>query len=219
MDPFALSAQAVAQRTAAAPVLVLIAGILSSFGPCVAPRFIALAACTARAQHPKKVLVAFVSGLVAAYAAFGLAASLLGASRVYSSVVYALVAAALLAGGSWTLAAAEHGARCESGGLPQREHSLGAVFLLGASFAFVVSPCCTPLVAVILAYSSMVGRVWYGTALLSVFALGHALPLILYGSVSAGVARRLRRLALGQAVSVTSGALMIALAGYYGLLV
>ncbi|HXP92446.1 MAG TPA: cytochrome c biogenesis protein CcdA [Candidatus Binatia bacterium] len=218
-DPIALGAQAVAERAVAAPPLVLLAGVLSSFGPCVAPRFIALAACVAQAPRPKIILVTFVAGLVAAYASFGIAASLLGAARVFSSVIYAAVAAGLLAGGLTTIVQAGHESDGARRARDRAERSLGGVFLLGASFAFVTSPCCTPIVAMILAYTSMVGFGFYGAALLAIFALGHALPLIAYGTMSGRVADSLRRFALRQAVSVTSGALMIGLAGYYGLLV
>jgi cytochrome c-type biogenesis protein len=218
-DPIAMSATAIAKQTVAAPFLVFLAGIVSSFGPCVAPRFIALSACSAQAERPRLVLVAFVGGLVVAYASFGTAASLLGGMRAYSSPVYAMVALALAVGGIVTLLHAEH---CDDRTGPPAQpaqRSFGGVFLLGASFAFVLSPCCTPLVAMILAYTSLAGRGLYGCTLLSLFALGHALPLIVYGAVSARIATGLRRIASSQAVTITSGALMLGLAGYYALLV
>jgi cytochrome c-type biogenesis protein len=177
-----------------------------------------LAACVAQARRPRDVQAAFVGGLVTAYASFGLIASLLGAARAYSSIVYAVVAAGLFAGGLVTIVRAGH-STCESHCRQVRTgHSLGGAFLLGASFALVMSPCCTPLVAMILTYTSMTGSGSYGAALLAIFAIGHALPLFAYGAVGGRVADRLRRVALGQAVSVTSGALMIGLAGYYALL-
>lgn len=218
VDPIALSVQAVAHRSVLAPLLVLAAGVTSSFGPCVAPRFIALSACAAQARRPKIVLVAFLAGLIAAYGSFGLAASLLAGARLYSSTIYLIVAIGLSLGGLATIAHAAPGARGEEDA-GATEQTLGGVFLLGASFAFVISPCCTPLVAVILAYTSFVGLPLYGASLLSLFALGHALPIVLYGIVSVRVSRALRRFCLSQAVGVISGALMIGLGGYYALLV
>jgi cytochrome c-type biogenesis protein len=217
IDPILAGTQAVAQRTVLAPLLVFAAGTFSSFGPCVAPRFIALAACTAQARRPRSVLLAFVAGLVSAYAAFGLGSSLLAGARASASAIYAAVALGLFAGGLWTLVRAGH-PHAPRGAERDGERSLGAIVVLGASFAFVISPCCTPLVAVILAYTSMVGSAWYGAGLLALFALGHALPLVLYGALGARAAGVLRRAALGQAVAVTNGALMLALAAYYGLL-
>jgi cytochrome c-type biogenesis protein len=217
LDPVAVSMQAVARRTASAPLLVLVAGVLSSFGPCVAPRFIALSACAAQARRPKLVLLAFLCGLVSAYGSFGLAASLLAGARLYSSAIYLAVALGLFAGGLATIVHATPAPGRDDA--PKAERTLGGVFLLGASFAFVISPCCTPLVAVILAYTSFVGLPLYGAALLALFAIGHALPIVLYGAVSVRVSRAFLRFSLGQAVGVISGALMLALAAYYALLV
>lgn len=218
IDPIAASAFAVAQRTAAAPFLVWLSGVVSSFGPCVAPRFVALAACSAQARSPRALLAAFIGGLVAAYASFGCAASLFVVAHAASSKVYALVAAALFAGGAVTIVRADEGCcGAPSGRAPAR--SLGGVFLLGASFAFVLSPCCTPLVLMVLAYTSSVGDPLYGAGLLGAFGLGHALPLIALGAAGTGFASAVRRMIPEQAVSIASGALMVGLAGYYALLV
>jgi cytochrome c-type biogenesis protein len=218
IDPIGMSAEAIARRTVTAPGLVFLAGVVSSVGPCVAPRFIALAACTAQSRRPKLLLAAFVGGLVGAYASFGLVMSLFGSLRAYSSLVYLAVSAALFAGGLISIVRARHD-RCAELHARRSPPSMGGVFLLGGSFAFVLSPCCTPLVATILAYTSMAGERSYGAALLAAFALGHAFPLVAYGSMSARAANVFRRLALSQAVTVTSGTLMIGLAGYYALLV
>jgi cytochrome c-type biogenesis protein len=217
-DPIGLSAEAVARQTVTAPLLVFAAGIASSFGPCVAPRFVALAACTAQSSRPKLLLATFIAGLVSAYASFGIASSLFGGLHAYSSLVYLAVCLGLLAGGIVTIVRAEHDDHLSSDSA-LRQRSLGAVFFLGASFAFVISPCCTPLVAMILAYTSLVGRRAYGAALLAAFALGHAFPLLVYGSASMRISQHVRRVALSQAVVLTSGTLMIGLAGYYALLV
>jgi cytochrome c biogenesis protein CcdA len=95
---------------------------------------------------------------------------------------------------------------------------MGGAMLLGASFALVVSPCCTPLVAGIVAYTSASGSAAYGSLLLVSFALGHALPII---PVAFGVnraARLLQRHAVRQAASVVSATLMLALSAYYAVL-
>ena len=63
------------------------------------------------------------------------------------------------------------------------------------------------------------GRPLYGAALLALFALGHAAPLILCAGTATRVVRMLRRLALTQAASIVSAGLMLALAGYYALLI
>src|SRR5579875_305599 len=122
------------------------------------PDPIAMSATAIAKQTVAAPFLVFLAGLVAAYASFGTAASLLGGMRAYSSPVYAMVALALAVGGIVTLLHAEH---CDDRmGPPAQpaQRSFGGVFLLGASFAFVLSPCCTPLVAMILAYTSLAGR-------------------------------------------------------------
>ncbi|MFN2529636.1 MAG: cytochrome c biogenesis protein CcdA, partial [Candidatus Baltobacteraceae bacterium] len=86
---------------------------------------------------------------------------------------------------------------------------------MGGSFAFVISPCCTPLVVAILAYCSQIHNAFYAAGLLSVFALGHALPIVALASGAGLISRVLQRLNLEEALQVVGGALMLALCGYY----
>jgi cytochrome c-type biogenesis protein len=220
MDIFAQGMQAVATRSALAPVLVFSAGVLSSFGPCVAPRFIAVISCAGSATRRMPVIVgAFMGGLISAYAAFGFASSLVGRLVDIASWTYGAVALALLAGGILTLLQAKPQSSChaEHGGHVDatRTLSLGGIFLLGASFAFVIAPCCTPLLTTIIAYTTDVGDPLYGAAMLSVFALGHGLPVALLGLGAGTLVGRLRRAALHQATAVASGSLMIVLGAFY----
>jgi cytochrome c biogenesis protein CcdA len=100
---------------------------------------------------------------------------------------------------------------------PIRSH--GAAFFLGASFALVVSPCCTPLVLGILAYSSATGNAWYGSALLACFAVGHSVPLLAAAGGTHGAGAILERCGARRAAGVLGAGLMLALAGYYAVLV
>jgi thiol:disulfide interchange protein DsbD len=96
--------------------------------------------------------------------------------------------------------------------------SLGGTFLLGASSAFVVSPCCTPVVAGIAGLTTASGHTGEGVALLAAFACGHALPVVSAGALGTRVARCLRNVAASHASAVVAGTLMLALAAYYGVL-
>jgi cytochrome c-type biogenesis protein len=96
--------------------------------------------------------------------------------------------------------------------------SAGASFFLGASFALVVSPCCTPVVLGIVAYTSAAGSAVYGGALLACFAFGHALPLFAAACGARVIGSALQRHAVREAAGVLSAALMLALAAYYGIL-
>jgi cytochrome c-type biogenesis protein len=199
--------------------LVLLAGLASSVGPCVAPRFIAVAALAA--NRPRRealgISLVFILGLASAYVGFGVVAALVGRLVAISHAIYAVVGTGMLLGGLISLWRSPsdclHYSRA-SAGAP----SFGATFLLGSSFALVVSPCCTPLLVGILAYTSGLGDPGYGAFLLGAFALGHSAPVLLAGAGASGVCSALRRPALRQAANVVNAALMVALAGYYAVI-
>jgi cytochrome c-type biogenesis protein len=214
-DPVTQGLAAVSTRSPYAPALVFAAGAVTSIGPCVAPRFIAVAGLAAgKSRRDTAILVAaFIGGLTTAYAAFGAASSLLGRAAQFSTYTYAALAIVLAAGGCVTLWREERvcahtkPSGCNAGA--------GGALLLGASFALVLSPCCTPVVLGILAYTSAVGSVAYGSALLACYALGHALPIVAVASGMRGVTGMLRRNSVRQAAAVVSGTLMLALAAFY----
>jgi thioredoxin:protein disulfide reductase len=229
IDLLGESLRAVGTRSALAYPLVLSAGVVTSVGPCAAPRYVAVAALAQATRAPWKIVAAFAAGLVAAYVALGAlasavgtAGSALGSLWSASSYVYGALATALLAGGVFTLIRASDPATsrpCEHGTASSRgAASAGGVFLLGASSVLVVSPCCTPVVAGIAGLTLATGRAFNGVALLAVFACGHAVPVAFAGALGDRFASVLRRLAASQAPAIVSGALMIALAAYYGVL-
>jgi thiol:disulfide interchange protein DsbD len=224
IDVLGESLRAVGTRSALAYPLVFAAGLVTSVGPCAAPRYVAVAALAHASRAPWTVVGAFAAGLVGAYVALGgavgSAANALGALWSASPVVYAALAVALLAGGIATLLRAlpvvgahachPRGSRGTAG--------LGGVFLLGASSVLVVSPCCTPVVAGIAGLTIATGRAFDGVLLLAVFACGHVVPVALAGSLGDRLGAAVRRLAASQAPGIISGSLMLALAAYYGVL-
>lgn len=217
-DPVAQGLAAVGTRSAYAAPLVFVAGAVTSIGPCVAPRFIAVAGMAAGKTRARALVLAaaFVAGLTATYAAFGAISSLLARATSFSTYTYVLVAIALALSGLVTLWRGE--SRCDHVHEPRATQSGSAAFLLGASFALVVSPCCTPLIAGILAYTSQSGSPLYGSAMLACFALGHALPVLAVASGITGVSAVLGRFSVRQAASVISATLMLGLAAFYAVL-
>ncbi|MEW6118140.1 MAG: cytochrome c biogenesis protein CcdA [Nitrospirota bacterium] len=67
-----------------------------------------------------------------------------------------------------------------------RTKGLCGAFILGLITGTVSSPCATPVLAVILAYVSTQGNIFYGGALLFVYALGHC-ALIFIAGLSIGL--------------------------------
>ena len=67
--------------------------------------------------------------------------------------------------------------------LPQRTGLIGAL-ILGALFGLVLSPCASPVLAVILTLAAVQGKVVYGSTLLFAYALGQGSLIILAGTVT-----------------------------------
>lgn len=218
IDALGAALAAVAQRSALAYPLVFAAGAVTGLGPCAAPRYVAVAACAHAARRPWTIVAAFACGLAGAYVVLGSVAGALGAVWSVSGAAYAVLAAALAASGVVTLARARVGSHAHACAGSGRGASLGGAFLLGASGALVVSPCCTPVVAAIAGLTLASGHGRDGIALLVTFACGHVAPVIAAGALGARLSAGLRRFAASQAPPVVAGSLMLALAAYYGIL-
>jgi cytochrome c biogenesis protein CcdA len=201
----------VAHGSSIAYPLVFAAGVSTSVGPCVAPRYVAVTALASASRRPFAIASAFLGGMVGAYVALGLVLGAVGLLWSHSPVVYAALAAALAVGGVATLLRTKH-VGCNHNG------SGGGAFLLGASSVLVVSPCCAPIVAAIAGFTTFAGRTAEGVALLAAFALGHATPLLAFSALGRGVARLFQHAALATAQRVVGATLMLALAIYYGVL-
>ena len=221
IDAVSAGLQAVATRSPLAFPLVFAAGAVTSVGPCAAPRYVALAALVNASQRPWRIVATFAAGLVGAYVVLGVAAGTVGALWSASGLVYAALAVVLAVAGIATLVRGSRATHVHEDAAMRRASvrtSAGGTFLLGASSAFVVSPCCTPIVAGIAGLTTASGHTAHGVALLATFACGHALPVVLAGALGTRVARALRSLAASHAPAVVAGTLMLALAAYYGVL-
>jgi cytochrome c biogenesis protein CcdA len=188
------------------------AGAVTSIGPCVAPRYVALTALAQRSGRPWQTAAIFALGVVGAYVALGTASGLLSAVRGWSSAIDVALAGALAAGGCMTLLRDDAGGHMHHA---RATASAGGTCLVGACSALVASPCCTPLVAAIGMLSMFDGRPLETALLVAAFAGGHALPL-----VAAVVLGRCptARIGSGAASRAIAGTLMIALGTFYGLL-
>ena len=172
-DAVSAGLHAVAMRSPLAYPLVFVAGVATSIGPCAAPRYVALAALANASRRPGCVLAAFVSGIVGAYVLLGVAAGALGVLWSASALVYGALAVVLGGAGIATLLRGDralHAHDDDAARHPGARAGLGGTFLLGASSAFVVSPCCTPIVAGIAGLTTASGHTGAGVALLAAFA-------------------------------------------------
>jgi cytochrome c-type biogenesis protein len=214
IDPVDAALRAAAYDSAYAYPLVFLAGVVTSIGPCVAPRYVALTALSHASAKPRSTAAGFVGGLLCGYVVLGIGADLLGVVIANSRLVYALLAVGLAVGGAVTLLRDGRSSACE-GHAPVA--GTGPSFIAGACSAWVVSPCCTPIVT-ILAARAAAGHAWQSGTLLLTFALGHATLLVAGSSMTDRLSAFFGRTARIVASPIVAGTLMLALAGYYGLL-
>lgn len=217
VDLNAVALDAVAGGSPWAFPLVYAVGVLSSTGPCAAPRVLAFSSFMLRSKRPARTGVAFLSGSLFTYALLGLVGGLVASLVGIASWVYGAIATAAIAGGIWTIVGASwcsHEAEVE-----KKSDALGAVFLSGAGFSLMVSPCCTPLVGVVVAYAGASGGSLTAALLLVCFGLGHASPVFTAIIFGQRLTRWLAQSRFSQGATVVAGASMIALGAYYALLV
>jgi cytochrome c-type biogenesis protein len=196
--------------------LVFAGGLLTSLGPCslsLLPVTLAyLAGFDGSGTRPWLRSLSFCGGIVGALVLLGLASGALG--RIYGQVpgvVPTLVAILAVLMGLNLLGLVP--LQLPSGPDPerwrQRVPPAAAPLAAGLAFGLAASPCTTPVLAVLLAWIAQAGSPLAGVVLLTAFAAGQVLPLLLAGVAAAWVPRLLALRALGQWVPPLSGAVLL----------
>lgn len=216
-DAVSAAVHAVTAGSAAATILVFLAGVLSSFGPCTVTRLVAVAGISTGSPPATRARtgIAFTAGLVTMYVGFGAVTGLLGGALRFTHAVYFAVAAGCLIAGTATLLRGVTAEGCRGA---SHNASGGGAFLLGASFAFVISPCCTPVLAALLAYGAQSGNAPGVCLLFAAFGFGHALPVVAAALVAQRLRQAAEKVAASDALRVVTGGLLLSMAGYYGCL-
>jgi len=192
-----------------------LAGLATSIGPCIAPRYLALTALLANSRACGRWLrvVCFAGGLLLCYGLLATAVSLIAALAVLSRFIYLGLALGFLGFGLRTLTASPACAHARSAGT-----SPGAAFMAGGALGLVFSPCCTPVVGVIAGIAATSGSFSAALPAAFAFALGHLAPLATVGAGFRVGERFAFGNALGAAMGTIGGGLSVALACYYGIL-
>ena len=200
--------------------LVFAGGLLTSLGPCslsLLPVTLAYLAGFEGAEpeqagRPWRRSLSFCAGIVGALVLLGLASGSLG--RIYGQVpglVPTLVALLAVLMGLNLLGLLP--LRLPSGPDPEqwrrRVPAAAAPLAAGLAFGLAASPCTTPVLAVLLAWIAQAGTPLTGAVLLTAFAAGQVVPLLLAGTAAAWVPRLLALRALGQWVPPISGAVLL----------
>jgi cytochrome c-type biogenesis protein len=124
----------------------------------------------------------FVLGLALVMSALGAAAALMGTMFGQVGVFWQfLVAGVLMLMGLQLTGIIRLKLGASQKFLP-RQTGLWGALLLGMLFGLVLSPCATPVLAVILTLAAVQGRVAYGSSLLFAYALGQGTLIILAGT-------------------------------------
>jgi len=174
---------------------VFVAGIVTSFTPCVYPMIpvtVTYLGGAAGGNRRRAVLLSMVyaSGLAVVYASLGVVAALLGRTFgsftrtpwIYGGVGLLFVLFAVTMMGWITIPVPGFAGRVQSEGT-QRGGWLGAL-LIGAAAGFVAAPCTAPVLASVLVYVARTRDVVWGGTLLLVFAVGLSLLLVFLGIFS-----------------------------------
>ena len=201
-----------------APLGAFSAGLLSSVGPCVAPRYLGLAALIGVGSRRTRLRLgaAFVVGVIGGFVALGTGGLLLATALANSRLIYALLSVSLIGMSLWGLCSAERSGSCCDGARPSR--SLGGALLLGAASTLVISPCCAPLLLAFGGVGAFVRDPAARALLLAAFACGHAAPLALAACASSITQRILGSALVRTTLPTISCGLAFALGAYYGLL-
>ncbi len=185
------------------------AGLASVASPCVLPVLPLIVTGTADEHRSRPALV--VAGIAASFVAMGVATSLFGAviGPVLPSLEKIVGAVVVLFG---LLLLADVNLFKRLGWLQRiQPGGRGSGLLLGASLGLVWIPCVGPMLSGVLATVAADGTVAVGVALLLVYSLGFAVPMLAVGYGSQALRQRVRAISRhGVAVRWVSGIILVA---------
>lgn len=208
-------------------VLVYLGGILTSFSPCILTMIPVIIGYIGGYHDEKNVSgvkgfsasTAFVLGMSVTFSMLGLVAVSLG--KVFGQIgdtwYYVIAAVAIIMG--LQLLGVINLRFPAFNMIPLKRGGLIKTFLIGLMFGMVMSPCATPVLAVIIAYVASTGKIFYGAGLLFFYGLGHGLPLIIAGTFTASLKQMNRFQKYSRVITVISGLILIFLGFYFLILV
>lgn len=205
-----------------APLLALLAGVLTAFTPCTlstVPLVVGYVGGTGQKDTKRafKLSATFAAGMAVTLTSLGTAASLLGKFLSFTGKWWFLILGALMvlmALQTWEIISLIPSTYAT--GKNKKRGFIGAFFagILGGLFA---SPCATPVLIVLLAYVTKEGNIPLGIFLLLLYSLGHSV-LVLIAGTSVGFVKKLSSSGkygvASKALKIITGALIL-LIGLY----
>lgn len=199
--------------------LIFIAGIVTSFSPCVLSMIPVLVGYVGGYSNPSRLRgfsmsLLFVLGLGVTFAILGVTAAAFGKMfGQIGSYWYIIMAAVAILMGLQLLGLI----RINLPGLkrvPIKAKGVLGSFLMGLFFGLVASPCATPVLAVIMAYLAGKGDLVFGGLMLFTYGLGHGTPLLVAGTFT-GAIKNLRQFQqYSHFVTYASAGILILLGAY-----
>jgi len=205
---------------------VFVAGVVTSFTPCVYPMIpvtVTYIGGAAGGSRRRAVLLSlfYAAGLAVVYAALGVVAAMLGRTFgsftrtpwIYGGVGLLFLLLGITMMGWITIPVPGFAGRVQSEGT-RRGGWIGAL-LIGAAAGFVAAPCTAPVLASVLVYVARTRDVLWGGTLLLVFAVGLSLLLVILGIFSGLLASLPRAGVWMDRIKYIFGAGMLLVAAYF----
>ncbi|MEW6055789.1 MAG: cytochrome c biogenesis protein CcdA [Bdellovibrionota bacterium] len=220
-------------------VLAYFGGILSSFTPCIYPMIpITVGFIGGTAERSVKtgwILSSFyVLGMAAVYTLLGVVASLSG--KIFGTLTnspgwYLALGLVMVASSLWMMgliqfdpnawaskilrSRAKHKQNTTIGIVERNEGTIFGAFILGATSAFIASPCTTPVLTTILSFIANQKSVAFGGLLMFAFALGLGTLLVFIGTFAGALKVLPKSGKWLDTVKIVSGLLILALGEYF----
>lgn len=175
----------------------LLAGVFTSLSPCImamVPMVLGYVGAfgTTDSRRSFLLVLSLVAGLSTSFSVLGLVAALLGGifGNVSRFAPMLLGAVFILMG--LNLMKIITLPTVGLSRLPIKAQGYGGAYVLGLIFGLAASPCASGMLAVIVSFAAVSGRLWTGVLLLFAYGLGNGLPLLIIGG-AAGALKGFRR--------------------------
>lgn len=204
-----------------AVITAFLAGIVSSFSPCVLSSIpLIVGYVGGYAGKDKKLAyrysLIFCLGIIITFVLLGIASALLG--KLFTGAGrwwYIILGAIMLLVGLQLMGVIELGNN--SCRVPNRRKGIAGAFFLGILGGILSSPCSTPILAAILAFVASKGNILLGVIMLFLYSLGHCILVFMAGT-SVGLVENIsnsdKTKRIGRILKLIL-ALLIFIAGFY----
>lgn len=202
-------------------ITAFLAGIVSSFSPCVLSTIpLIVGYVGGYAKKDKKLAywysLIFCLGIIITFTLLGVASALLG--RLFTGAGrwwYIILGIIMLIVGLQLIGVIEIGNNsCK---VPNKRKGIAGAFFLGILGGVLSSPCSTPILAAILAYVASKGNILLGVLMLMLYSIGHCILIFMAGT-SIGLVEEIsssrKTIFIGKILKIIL-AIVIFVAGFY----